>query len=140
MSFKPTPEQLALREARRLKKEKKEKAAVNAGLASTTPPDSLLDNERGHIVPRPWLAVQDSPLKATLPAKIMTWNVRFFFFSPVCTALDTCVISALISLFFSPQLLAQCLVREWRDRSYLKLECELHLRKPTPRSRAFPQQ
>lgn len=84
MSFKPTPEQLALREARRLKKEKKEKAAVNAGLASTTPPDSLLDNERGHIVPRPWLAVQDSPLKATLPAKIMTWNVRFFFFFHPC--------------------------------------------------------
>ena len=80
MSFKPTPEQLALREARRLKKEK---AAVNTGITSTTPPDSLVDNEKGHIAPRPWLAVQDSPPKATLPAKIMTWNVRFFFFTRV---------------------------------------------------------
>ena len=105
MSFQPTPEQLALREARRLKKEKKEKAAVNAGLASTTPPDSLLDNERGHIVPRPWLAVQDSPLKATLPAKIMTWNVRFcFFFTRVHSVGYMCNLRTYITFFLSPAL------------------------------------
>lgn len=79
-TFTPTPEQLALREARRLKKEK---AAANAGVSSS----SLVNNQ---IVPRPWLALQDSPTNATHTAKIMTWNVRkFFFFSvPVYTALD----------------------------------------------------
>ena len=73
-TFTPTPEQLALREARRLKKDK---AATNAGVASS----SLVNNEKGQIVPRPWLAIQDSPTNGTRPVKIMTWNVREFFFT-----------------------------------------------------------
>lgn len=88
-TFSPSPEQLALRETRRLKKEK---AATDAPgpVASSTPRGSLVNNEKGRIVLRPWLAVQDSPTNAH-PAKIMTWNVRhlkFFLFHPVCTALD----------------------------------------------------
>jgi hypothetical protein len=75
-TFTPTPEQLALREARRLKKEK---ATTNA---TSTPPSSLVNNEKGEILPRPWLAVQDSHTNATLTAKIMTWNVRNFVFCP----------------------------------------------------------
>jgi RNA exonuclease NGL2 len=75
-TFTPTPEQLALREARRLKKEK---ATTNA---SSTPPSSLVNNEKGEILPRPWLAVQDSHTNATRTAKIMTWNVRNFVFCP----------------------------------------------------------
>ncbi len=73
-TFIPTPEQLALREARRLEKEK---AATNA-----TPPSSLVNNEKGQILPRPWLAVQDSHnlTNATHTANIMTWNVRNFVF------------------------------------------------------------
>ncbi|KAI0002109.1 Endonuclease/exonuclease/phosphatase [Russula vinacea] len=67
-TFTPTPEQLALREARRLKKDK---AATNAGVASS----SLVNNEKGQIVPRPWLAIQDSPTNGTRPVKIMTWNL-----------------------------------------------------------------
>ena len=72
-TFTPTPEQLALREARRLK------AATNA---ASTPPKSLVNNEKGQIVPRPWLTVQDSHTlaNATHTAKIMTWNVRNFVF------------------------------------------------------------
>jgi RNA exonuclease NGL2 len=73
-TFTPTPEQLALREARRLKKDK---AATNAGVASS----SLVNNEKGQIVPRPWLAIQDSPTNGTRPVKIMTWNVRKVFFT-----------------------------------------------------------
>jgi len=81
-TFTPTPEQLALREARRLQKEK--------AASSTTTPSSLVNNAKGQILPRPWLALQDSPTNATRTAKIMTWNVRnFVFFSvPVYTALD----------------------------------------------------
>ncbi|KAF8507186.1 Endonuclease/exonuclease/phosphatase [Russula emetica] len=72
-TFTLTPEQLALREARRLKKEK---AATNASVSSSsTPPSSLVNNEKGQILPRPWLAVQDSPTNATHTAKIMTWNL-----------------------------------------------------------------
>jgi hypothetical protein len=75
-TFTLTPEQLALREARRLEKEK---AATNA---TSTPPKSLVNNEKGQIPPRPWLAVQDSHTSATHTAnlKIMTWNVRNFVF------------------------------------------------------------
>ena len=80
-AFTPTPEQLALREARRLQKEK---TATNA---SATAPKSHVNNEKGQIVPRPWLAVQDSLTNATHSAKIMTWNVRNFVFVPVHTAL-----------------------------------------------------
>ena len=76
-TFTPTPEQLALREARRLKKDK---AATDAGVASSTPPGSLVDGKKGQIVLRPWWAVQDSLTNAR-PAKIMTWNVRNFIFS-----------------------------------------------------------
>ena len=68
-TFTPTPEQLALREARRLEKEK-----------AATPPRSLVNNEKGQILQRPWLAVQDSHTNATHTAKIMTWNVRNFIF------------------------------------------------------------
>lgn len=73
-TFTPTPEQLALREARRLKKEKA------ATTAASTPPSSLVNNEKGEILPRPWLAVQDSHTNVTRTAKIMTWNVRNFVF------------------------------------------------------------
>ena len=76
--FTPTPEQLAIREARRLEKEK---AATNA---TSAPPRSLVNNEKGQIVPRPWLAVQDSHINATLTAKIMTWNVRNLVFFCSC--------------------------------------------------------
>lgn len=77
-TFTPTPEQLALREARRLKKQKAATdAQAGATAASSTPPASLVNNEKGHIAPRPWLAV-DSPAHGTLPAKIITWNVRLF--------------------------------------------------------------
>ena len=78
-TFTPTPEQLALREARRLEKEKR--AATNA---TSTPPKSLVNNEKGQILPRPWLAVQDSHTNATHTAKIMTWNVRNFVFCCSC--------------------------------------------------------
>jgi hypothetical protein len=76
-TFTPTPEQLALREARRLQKEK---AATNAS--------PLVNNEKGQILSRPWLAVQDSHTNATLSTKIMTWNVRNLFSVPVCTVMD----------------------------------------------------
>ncbi len=79
-TFTPTPEQLALREARRLKKEK---ATTNAGASSSTPPSSLVNNEKGQILPRPWLAVQDSLPNAAHTARIMTWNVRSSFYSCV---------------------------------------------------------
>lgn len=73
-TFTPTPEQLALREARRLAKE------IAAANATSTPPKSLVNNEKGQIVPRPWLAVQDSHTNTTHTVKIMTWNVRNFVF------------------------------------------------------------
>jgi hypothetical protein len=70
-TFTPSPEQLALREARRSEKEK---------AATSTPPKSLVNNVKGQIVPRPWLTVQDSHTNATHSAKIMTWNVRNLVF------------------------------------------------------------
>lgn len=75
-TFTPTPEQLALREARRLQKEK--------AASSTTTPSSLVNNAKGQILPRPWLALQDSPTNVTCTAKIMTWNVRNFVFFCSC--------------------------------------------------------
>jgi hypothetical protein len=99
-TFTPTPEQLALREARRLKKQKAATdAQAGATAASSTPPASLVNNEKGHIVPRPWLAA-DSPANGTLPAKIVTWNVRFF--STRVHSVKNYAISALMSrVFFS---------------------------------------
>jgi DNA-binding XRE family transcriptional regulator len=107
-TFTPTPEQLALREARLLRKDK---AAINAGVASS----SLVNNEKGQVVPRPWLALQDSPTNGTVgtrPVKIITWNVSEVFSPPACTAYKH-TISALITLLNCFHLLAQCLVREW---------------------------
>jgi RNA exonuclease NGL2 len=75
--FIPTPEQLALREARQLKKQK---AAANAGVASSI-------GARGQIIERPWLTVQP-PSKALQSVRVMTWNVRDF--PVVCTASGTC--------------------------------------------------
>lgn len=90
-TFTPTAEQLALREARRLKKEK---TAANAGVSSS----SLVNNR---IVPRPWLALQDSPTNATHTTKIMTWNVRNFnfFFCSCVHSVGWITISAFIQLF-----------------------------------------
>jgi len=89
-TFSPTTEQLVPRKARR---SKKQKTASNAdtGAASATTPSSLVNNEKGQIVIRPWLAVQGpSPPNASRRVKIMTWNVRSFFYfhltSAVCTA------------------------------------------------------
>jgi len=93
-AFTPSSEQLVLRKARRLKKQK---AATNANTdaASATTPSSPVNNEKGQIVTRPWLAVQPegpSPPNASRRVKIMTWNVRsyfnFYLTSAVCTALD----------------------------------------------------
>ncbi|KAI0304974.1 Endonuclease/exonuclease/phosphatase [Russula brevipes] len=73
-TFTHTPEQLALREARRLKKER---AATNAGASAASSPslDILVNGEKGRIIERPWLAVQGSRPNAPRPAKIMTWNL-----------------------------------------------------------------
>jgi hypothetical protein len=91
-TFTPTPEQVAIREARRLKRQR---AATHADTdaASTTTPSSLVNSEKGQIVTRPWLAVQGhSPTNASRRVKIMTWNVCSFFIfhltSAVCTALE----------------------------------------------------
>lgn len=86
-TFTPTPEQLALREARRLQKEK---AATNAS--------TLVNNEKGQILSRPWLAVQDSHTNATLSTKIMTWNVRNFVFCSCVHSDGQITISVLIQL------------------------------------------
>jgi hypothetical protein len=74
-TFTPTPEQLALREARRLKKQQAANVAT-----SSTPAGPLVNREKGHIVARPWLAVQGIPPIASGSVKIMTWNVRSFYF------------------------------------------------------------
>jgi hypothetical protein len=78
-TFTHTPEQLALREARRLKKER---AATNAGVSAASSPslDILVNGVTGRIIERPWLAVQGSRPNAPRPARIMTWNVRELFF------------------------------------------------------------
>ena len=78
-TYTPTPEQLALRGARR---SKRQKAATDSDTdPTTTAPSSLVNNEKGQIVTRPWLAVQGtSPPNASRRIKIMTWNVRSFYF------------------------------------------------------------
>jgi hypothetical protein len=76
-TFTPTPEQLALRDARRLKKQK---AAANIGAASSTSPASFVNLEKGQIIARPWLTVQDNPSNAPHSVRVMTWNVRKFYF------------------------------------------------------------
>ena len=70
-TFIPTPEQLALREARRLKKQR---TATNTGVASTP-----MNNEKGQIIARPWLTVPGNFSNAVRPVRIMTWNVRSIF-------------------------------------------------------------
>src|SRR5579863_5489992 len=87
-TFTPTPGQLALRGARR---SKRQKAAMNAdtGPAPATTP-SLVNYEKGQIVTRPWLAVQGtSPPNASWRIKIMTWNVRSFFYFHLTSAVGT---------------------------------------------------
>jgi RNA exonuclease NGL2 len=81
VTFTPTPDQLALREARRLKKLK---AATNADVTSSTTPSSLVNDEKGRITARPWLAVQGSLPNSGRRVKIMTWNVRRLLFPPYC--------------------------------------------------------
>jgi len=106
-TFTPTPEQHALREARRLKKLK---AATNADVTPSTTPGSLVNDEKGRIPARPWLAVQGSLPNARRRVKIMTWNVRRLLFPHRCHLLCaqrpksihvTVHFSVLIPLFFS---------------------------------------
>lgn len=90
--FTPTQGQLALREARRSKRQKAPPSA-DTDTTSATTPSALVNHEKGQIVTRPWLAVQGpSPPNAWRRVKIMTWNVRSFFYfhliSAVCTALE----------------------------------------------------
>jgi RNA exonuclease NGL2 len=82
-TFTPTPEQLALREARRLKKLK---AAANADVTPSTTP---VNDEKGQIAARPWLAVQGSLPNARRRVKVMTWNVRRLLFPHHCQLLCT---------------------------------------------------
>ncbi len=70
----PTAEQLALRDARRLKKLQAKAEARAASLKAPPPP--LVNLEKGQIVPRSWLTVQDDHQTASRPVRIMTWNVR----------------------------------------------------------------
>ena len=70
----PTQERIALREARRLKRQQ-EKAEAKA-VSSTAPPASLVNLSKGQITPRSWLTVQDGHQAASRPVRIMTWNVR----------------------------------------------------------------
>ena len=106
-SFTPTSEQIALRDARRLKRQQA-KAEARAA-SSTAPPAPLVNLSKGQITPRSWLTVQDGHQTASRPVRIMTWNVRdWFIIRCVCPNRDT-----LMPQCF--QLLAQCLVREWRS-------------------------
>lgn len=67
----PTSEQLALREARRLKRHQ---AKAEALAASSTAPASLVNLEKGQIIPRSWLT-EDGHQTASRPVRIMTWNL-----------------------------------------------------------------
>ncbi|KAH8988960.1 Endonuclease/exonuclease/phosphatase [Lactarius akahatsu] len=58
-TFSPTSEQLALRDAP----------------ASAAPPLPLVNLEKGQIVPRSWLTVQDGHQTTSWSVRIMTWNV-----------------------------------------------------------------
>lgn len=60
-----TPEQLAKQEERARKKAERAKAG---------PVAVAVDNEKGRIIQRPWLKVQESQGKGET-VKIMTWNV-----------------------------------------------------------------
>jgi hypothetical protein len=104
-TFTPTPEQVALREARRLKRQQ---AKAKAHAASSTAP--LVNLSKGQITPRSWLTVQDDHKTASRPVRIMTWNVRdhSLFCGMACCAEETPGRTD-ASIF---QLLAQCLVRE----------------------------
>ncbi|KAH9039896.1 Endonuclease/exonuclease/phosphatase [Lactarius hengduanensis] len=72
-TFSPTSEQLALRDARRLKRQQA-KAEARAA-ASAAPPPPLVNLEKGQIVPRSWLTVQDGHQTTSRPVRIMTWNL-----------------------------------------------------------------
>ncbi|KAH9175266.1 Endonuclease/exonuclease/phosphatase [Lactarius sanguifluus] len=72
-TFSPTSEQLALRDARRLKRQQA-KAEARAA-ASAAPPPPLVNLEKGQIVPRSWLTVQDGHQTTSRSVRIMTWNV-----------------------------------------------------------------
>ncbi|KAI9445288.1 Endonuclease/exonuclease/phosphatase [Lactarius indigo] len=72
-TFTPTSEQLALREARRLRRQQAKAEARAASLAAPPPP--LVDLEKGQIIPRSWLTVQDGHQTASQPVRIMTWNL-----------------------------------------------------------------
>ena len=116
MSSAPTSEQLALREARRLKKQQA-KAEASAA-SSTVPPPPLVNLEKGQITPRSWLTVQDGHQNTSRSVRIMTWNVRnrlLFYGWPAVRAVFGLghvgqLPAGLMLPFF--QLLAQCLVRE----------------------------
>ncbi|KAN0135700.1 Endonuclease/exonuclease/phosphatase [Lactarius tabidus] len=69
-TFTPTPEQVALREARRLKKQK---AKAEAHVASSKAP--LMNLSKGQITPRSWLTFQDDHQTSSCPVRIMTWNL-----------------------------------------------------------------
>ncbi|KAI0051675.1 Endonuclease/exonuclease/phosphatase [Auriscalpium vulgare] len=65
--FRPTPEQLALQEARRLKKSKKHAQSVQ-------PSSGAVQQDKGQILPRVWLKVQE-PHAGGQRFKLMTWNL-----------------------------------------------------------------
>jgi hypothetical protein len=117
-TFTPTPEQVALREARRLKKQK---AKAEAHVASSKAP--LVNLSKGQITPRSWLTIQDDHQTSSRPVRIMTWNVRgHSLFGVLCRTRDT--LGRTDAAIF--QLLAQCLVREWRSVMAV-IERELYL-------------
>lgn len=63
--FELTPEQRAKQEERRRKKEERTKAG---------PVAVAIDEQKGRIVQRPWVKVQEPQGKGEI-VKIMTWNV-----------------------------------------------------------------
>ncbi|KAH8998879.1 Endonuclease/exonuclease/phosphatase [Lactarius hatsudake] len=73
MSSATTSEQLALRDARRLKRQQAKAEARAAALAAPPPP--LVNLEKGQIVPRSWLTVQDGHQTTSRSVRIMTWNL-----------------------------------------------------------------
>ncbi|KAI0080079.1 Endonuclease/exonuclease/phosphatase [Panus rudis PR-1116 ss-1] len=60
--FQPTEEQVALAEARRLKKLQQQQRAKEE------------EEARGRILPREWLSIQDPPSES-VTVKVMTWNL-----------------------------------------------------------------
>lgn len=74
--FDLTPEQLAKKEERRLKK-------LDKPVQAHVPPSFLVqaDDERGRVLARPWISVNasdDRREQGEQQAKIKTWNVRAF--------------------------------------------------------------